>query len=501
MNIMKKCILFLATMFLAGALFAQSPYPHQNGGAKFNPGSKAVATAVDTAQIQFWIGEGSNRISAGFYFCNNGNPTGVVYGYAWNGTKTIQEFFDELNTADSDRLNISVTTWVESVTFQDSAFNLAITGGMLTYSSGNYWYSGLGDQLQAGDAFSLQEWGDCTFENAVLYYVSNPTQSPDTVTPPTPPTPPAPIVPDTVFDGIVGTPGCQAIHCEDPAILGWATGCQVTRGYQDIASHTTLASYGTDEDGTGAASTVTTSGVVSLGDGGTAVLTFDIPIQNGDGYDFAVFENALNDTFLELAFVEVSSDGNHYVRFPATSNTQDSIQIGNGGSVDATKIDNLAGKYRIGWGTPFDLAQLADSANLDINNITHVKLVDVVGSIDPQYGTRDQYGQIINDPYPTPFASSGFDLSGVAVLNGWTPAAVRENPAERERITIYPNPVSDRCTIVSGKTVNVAYLYDISGKLVRTIQTNGNTSIDLSGLENGFYLLNVNGQNIKIIKQ
>lgn len=500
MNTMKKNILLLAIMFLASTIFAQSPYPYQNGGGKFNPGSKAVTTVVDTAQIQFWVGQGSNRIAAGFYFCNDDNPIGVVYGYAWNGTKTIQEFFNEMNAADS-RINVSVTSWVEGVTYQDSTYNLAITGGMLTYASGSYWYSGLNDNLQTGDAFSLQEWGGCTFDNATLYYVSDPNQTLDTITPPTPPTPPTPIVPDTVFDGIVGTPGCQAIHCEDPAILGWATGCQITRGYQDIASPTVLATYGTDEDGTGAASTVTTTGVVSLGDGGTAVLTFGIPIQNGDGYDFAVFENALNDTFLELAFVEVSSDGERYVRFPATSNTQDSIQIGNGGSVDATKINNLAGKYRIGWGTPFDLDQLSDSTGIDINNITHVRLIDVVGSIDPQYGTYDQYGQIINDPYPTPFASSGFDLSGVAVLNGWTPAAVRENPAERARIAVYPNPASDYCTIVCGGTMNVAYLYDISGKLVRTEQLNGSTTIDLSGLENGFYLLNVNGQNIKIIKQ
>lgn len=497
MNAMKKNFLLFATMLLTGAIFAQSPYPYQNGGTKFNPGGKAVTTAVDTAQIQFWIGQGSNRIAAGFYFCNNDDPVGVVYGYAWNGSKTVQEFFNEMNVADS-RININVTSSVEGVTYQDSTLDLTITGGMLTYASGSYWYSGLGDELQTGEAFSLQEWGGCTFDNATLYYVSDPTQTPDTVTPPTPPTP---VVPDTIFDGIVGTPGCQAIHCEDPAILGWATGCQITRGYQDIASPTALASYGTDQDGTGAASTVTTTGVVSLGDGGTAVLTFDIPIQNGDGYDFAVFENALNDTFLELAFVEVSSDGERYVRFPATSNTQDSIQIGNGGSVDATKIDNLAGKYRIGWGTPFDLTQLADSAGIDINSITHIRLVDVVGSIDPQYGTRDQYGQIINDPYPTPFASSGFDLSGVAVLNGWTPAAVREIPAEKARIAVYPNPVSDHCTVVCGETVNVAYLYDISGKLVRTEQLDGNTTIDLSGLENGFYLLNVNGQNIKIIKQ
>ena len=36
-----------------------------------------------------------------------------------------------------------------------------------------------------------------------------------------------------------------------------------------------------------------------VGDGGSAILTFDTPIANGPGFDFAVFENGFSDTFLE----------------------------------------------------------------------------------------------------------------------------------------------------------------------------------------------------------
>jgi hypothetical protein len=55
--------------------------------------------------------------------------------------------------------------------------------------------------------------------------------------------------------------------------------------------------------------------IVSLGDSGVATLTFSSPIANGLGPDFVVFENGFLDpandsfAFLELAFVEVSSDG------------------------------------------------------------------------------------------------------------------------------------------------------------------------------------------------
>ena len=54
-----------------------------------------------------------------------------------------------------------------------------------------------------------------------------------------------------------------------------------------------------------------------LGDDGSLVLTFPAPIADGAGPDFAVFENAFSTEFLELAFVEVSSDGTNFTRFPA----------------------------------------------------------------------------------------------------------------------------------------------------------------------------------------
>ena len=231
-----------------------------------------------------------------------------------------------------------------------------------------------------------------------------------------------PFLASAQFDGAVGTEGCKAISNSDNRILSWAVGCQVNRGWQDIATKEAKASFGTIEYAIGEATTSTTTEAISLGDGGTALLTFDRPIVNGAGPDFAVFENSFNDSFLELAFVEVSSDGIHFVRFPAISNTSADEQVDGFGSLDPTKLYNLAGKYRIGWGTPFDLEELKDSANLDVNNVRFVRLVDVIGIVDnPELASFDSNNNPVNDPYPTDFASSGFDLTGVAVLNGGRP--------------------------------------------------------------------------------
>lgn len=221
------------------------------------------------------------------------------------------------------------------------------------------------------------------------------------------------------YDGEAGSPGSLAIPADSPAILGWASGvASLIRGPADISNTAFgFASFGEPALALGPA-TSDPLHVVSLGDGGSITLTFGMPIANGVGPDFAVFENSFNDAFLELAFVEVSSDGLNFIRFPSVSLTPTDVQIGTFGTVDPTDIHNLAGKHAGGYGTPFDLADLVGlNPDLDLMAITHVRLVDVIGSVNPTLASTDSGGRLINDPWPTPFATGGFDLDAVAVLN------------------------------------------------------------------------------------
>lgn len=264
------------------------------------------------------------------------------------------------------------------------------------------------------------------------------------------------------FPGPVGTVGTTALHKDSSAFVAWAAKCKVTRGYQDI-SNTSLG-YSTVGDSSFVPAKAD-GGVVSLGDGGYAVVTFSNPITNGPGPDFAVFENAFNDSFLELAFVEVSSDGVNYFRFPATSNLPTSPQYTNDAAMDATKVDNLAGKYRTQYGTPFDLQELTGIPQLNVNLITHVKIIDVVGSINSPYGTYDKNNNIINDPWPTPFISSGFDLDAIGVINQ---SAVGINEFEKNAsVLIYPNPSSGMLNveleILNGSNI---YIINVIGEIL-----------------------------------
>lgn len=231
------------------------------------------------------------------------------------------------------------------------------------------------------------------------------------------------------FPPAAGQAGSTAIAIDSAIIQSWASGIELVRGYIQISdtsiysSGSNKATFGHSSNALGVAEGNSTE-VVSLGDGGMATLTFDRLIVDGPGADFAVYENSFGDTFLELAFVEVSSDGINFSRFPSVSLTQSETQIGAWDEIDPTNIHNLAGKYRQGFGTPFDLSELEYNPQVDVNAIRFVRIIDVTGSIAPEYTSLDSQGNIINDPFPTPFNSGGFDLDGVAVINCNVPNTV-----------------------------------------------------------------------------
>lgn len=259
-----------------------------------------------------------------------------------------------------------------------------------------------------------------------------------------------------------GQSGSTAIHKDSRLFVGWAVGCEeVVRGYKDISEPDLgYASVGSCMDVIGKAGE---RGVLSIGDGGHVVLSFDPPIQNKPGWDFAVFENSFGDEFLELAFVEVSSDGFNFVRFPSVSLTDTLEQTGTFDTLDATNIYNLAGKYRLFYGTPFDLEELKDESGIDISNITHVKIIDVVGSLKDEYASLDSEGNKINDPWPTPFISGGFDLDAVGVINSNNIGNMRFE------LSVVPNPagVSSHMRIFAPTSSDIAFeIYNLQGNLV-----------------------------------
>ncbi len=297
-----------------------------------------------------------------------------------------------------------------------------------------------------------------------------------------------------------GQSGSSAVAVDSSIIIAWAVSCAVESGPVDISQPALgLVNSGTASDATGQGGE---GASVSLGDGGSAVLTFEYPLRDGMGADFLVFENSFNATFLELAFVEVSSDGINFVRFPSISETDTSVQVGPFGAVDATKIHNLAGKYKANFGTPFDLNELvSDSAVLDINKVTHVRIVDAVGSIQSNYASRDSRGVIVNDPWSTPFPSGGFDLDAVGVIHQKVDVSLKKIPDAA--ISIFPNPVirGNMIRVVSEMPDEFSLnLYNAQGVLLFS-QLNISNQISTENLLPGCYFLTLKNNLYSFVKK
>jgi len=223
-----------------------------------------------------------------------------------------------------------------------------------------------------------------------------------------------------------GQPGSTAVSSASSAFIAWATGFTNYIPGAEVSSTYRKPERALGKSGGDSGDPI--FDIVSLGRGGSITLTFDLPIKNDEGWDFAVFENSFSDGFLELAYVEVSSNGSDFIRFENDSLTRN--PVGAFGAIDTTDISGLAGKYRAGFGTPFNLGDLASedlvlNGTVNLSRITHVKIVDIVG--DGSY--RDTGGQVIYDPFPTT-GSAGFDLDAVGVRYENTAIAEPNTPPD-----------------------------------------------------------------------
>jgi hypothetical protein len=168
--------------------------------------------------------------------------------------------------------------------------------------------------------------------------------------------------------------------------------------------------------------------VHTLGVGGFLTLGFDVPIVDGPGADLVVAENPFRSfaapwtTFAEVFFVEVSTDGLHFARFPALY-TGPQVDPGAfafvhtgayGGLGGVAPVDLAADPTDIAsyGGDAFDLADLATHPEVvaglvDLQNVREVRLVDVRTGVDV-----DAAGRPIRDT-----GSGAADVDGVVAIH------------------------------------------------------------------------------------
>lgn len=172
----------------------------------------------------------------------------------------------------------------------------------------------------------------------------------------------------------------------------------------------------------------TSTMVHSLGVGGFLTLGFSVVLTDGPGDDLIVFENpfaSAGRVYSEAMFVEVSTDGVEFARFPNLY-TGPAISGGSFALNYPGIYSGLAGikPHRGGvagndpgdvveaGGDSFDLADLRThpsvlNGKVDLANINQVRLVDVVAG-----QSRDSVGTVIEDP-----TAGSADVNAIAVIH------------------------------------------------------------------------------------
>ena len=137
-----------------------------------------------------------------------------------------------------------------------------------------------------------------------------------------------------------------AIPSSSPLFTEWADAIDAGRTYFAPRGSTAISNSGFNSLGD-----LDATQIANGNSPGFLTVTFPRGVLNGAAADFAVFENGFafgspSGLFAELAYVEVSSDGVNFARFPSVSTNVAPVQ----GSppfagYDMSNVHNLAGKH------------------------------------------------------------------------------------------------------------------------------------------------------------
>ncbi len=171
-------------------------------------------------------------------------------------------------------------------------------------------------------------------------------------------------------------------------------------------------------------------------------------------------------------------------------------------------FDTVYGWYMLDIASPDSLTmQVKTKCAPNISNGNAVWTTKVNTLVYKQFKARVNYGSCTSDSLTITFSLTNQSLSGsaYAIIDDLAPANNITGLDEKSNdVTIgnaFPNPASTTCNIIysvpTDATVNVS-LYDISGRLIKTLLTNTQQSpgrykmpIDVSNIPRGIYMYRV----------
>lgn len=133
----------------------------------------------------------------------------------------------------------------------------------------------------------------------------------------------------------------------------------------------------------------------------------------------------------------------------------------------------------------------------------YVQVLSIIGKL--RFEVKDQVRHAIIKFRDSQLADE--DLGPIADINrisfwvldeGNTQTDVKEVESENISVTAYPNPTADHLHIVGLQDGQVVKIFSSDGK---TIYLGKDSDIDMRGMSNGIYLLQVGKEVVKIVKK
>ncbi|MBN1356008.1 hypothetical protein JXA40_07030 [bacterium] len=164
--------------------------------------------------------------------------------------------------------------------------------------------------------------------------------------------------------------------------------------------------------------------VLSLGDGGSIILEFtDNIARNGPGPDLIVFENPFyaggspQNVYVEAAFVEVSQDGENFLRFP-NDYDPDGEPVNNPANWSGFAGVRPVLSHPENGIDPTDPETAGgDAFDFEDVGLEWVRYVRIVDTDEPPNAAFDDDGDEIYDPGWPSAETGGFDLDAVAAVH------------------------------------------------------------------------------------
>ena len=90
-----------------------------------------------------------------------------------------------------------------------------------------------------------------------------------------------------------------------------------------------------------------------------------------------------------------------------------------------------------------------------------------------------------------------YDLSGLR--KAYFSTIDNDDEIETQQFAIYPNPAKDLIHVVTPHTTSVQ-IYTIDGKIIKSVEVSEDTTINISDLNSGLYIIGVGNEFSKFIK-